>query len=85
MLYAGADELLVFSPAEDAFDIACAIHASFTANRAIHASFAENCATAQALGHAKIADVTISASVLYAHIRAPLRWAIAESAMLPTR
>lgn len=71
MLYAGADELLVFAPAEDAFDIARAIRKSFEDVREESGD--------------SVKEITISVAVLYAHIRAPLRWAIKESETLLNR
>jgi len=73
MLYAGADEMLVFAPPEDAFEIACAIRSSFESKRAD---------IARATAMPMIARITISVSLQYSHIRAPLRWAIHESQAL---
>lgn len=72
VLFSGGDELLALFPPEDAFHAVQVLRNRFIAARA------------QALGDfplaqgALAAKLTISGAVLFAHVRAPLGWAIRE-------
>ncbi|MFZ5834196.1 MAG: Cas10/Cmr2 second palm domain-containing protein [Pseudomonadota bacterium] len=77
-LYAGADELMVFSPPEEAYGIAVALQDKFSDHKK---DFLQKF-SGKPPAKAAVGKLTLSASALYAHIRAPMRWAIDASAEL---